>query len=547
MKRIFSICLLFLLLVSCAPNPSAPPSPTQAPPATVTITPATATPLPAARIWWRDAVFYEIFVRSFKDSNGDGIGDFNGITQELDYLQSLGITAIWLMPIQPSPSYHGYDVLNYYAVNPQYGSMNDFKNLLNSAHQHGIRVIIDMVLNHTSNLHPWFNAAQDTNSPYHSWYIWSNDNPNYLGPWKEKVWHPSQLGHYYYGIFTGNMPDLNYLNPEVTAQMEKMTAYWLNDIGVDGFRLDAAAHLVEEGPKQANTASTHTWLKDFTTFYKTEKPGAYVVGEVTGAGGFIAKTYSGQMDQIFNFELASAVVNSVGGGSNSSVTSSFKFTLKDKPDGNYATFLTNHDQNRVMSVFDGDVNKAKLAASLLLTSPGTPFIYYGEEIGMKGQKPDENIRLPMQWAADVASAGFTTGKPWRSPNTSTDMSNVTIEESDPTSLLNHYRSLIAIRKTHTALQTGSLALLDSGSPAVFAALRMEGDQVILVIINLSKEIITDYKLSLSTSSIPDGTYQPKTIFGNGIADPLIFKSGKFSAYQPLAQLPAQSTTIFVLK
>jgi glycosidase len=502
--------------------------------------PATATPPPAPRIWWRDAVFYEIFVRSFSDSNGDGTGDFNGITQKLDYLQSLGVTALWLMPIQPSPSYHGYDVLNYYAVNPQYGSMDDFKALLKAAHEHKMRVIIDLVLNHTSSQHPWFvDANSSPQSKYRDWYVWSDTSQG-------KLWFQGN-GGFYYSAFTKNMPDLNYRNPAVTAQMEKMSAYWLKDIGVDGFRIDAAKHLIEEGAKLENTAATHEWLKGFTTFYKTESPQAYVVGEVGGMGSQIAKTYNGQMDEIFNFELASATVQSVAGGGSSSVISYLKFALRDKPDGNYATFLTNHDQVRPMSRFGGDINKAKLAAALLLTAPGTPFIYYGEEIGMLGQKPDEDIRLPMQWTADSATAGFTSGVPWRKPNASTVATNVSMEDKDPASLLNYYRALIALRKSTPALETGSLALLDTGSTTVFASLRQEGEQIILVLVNLSKESVTDYNLSLPTTFIPDGVYQPETIFGKGNAGPLTVSAGKFNAYQPLAQLAPQSVVIFKLK
>lgn len=535
MKRAASFVLLVFLLVSCVPHTN----PTPAITAAITTTPAIINS-PQTHPWWQEAVFYEIFVRSFKDSNGDGIGDFNGLTSKLDYLQSLGVTALWLMPIHPSPSYHGYDVLNYYAVNPQYGSLDDFKHLLSEAHARGIRIIIDLVLNHTSSQHPWFiDANSSPNSIYRNWYVWSDTSLS-------NKWYPGNNG-YYYAYFWSGMPDLNYRNPEVTQQMEKMSAYWLNTIGVDGFRIDAAKHLIEDNNKLENTPQTHTWFEQYYTFYKNEKPDAYVVGEVANAGGLIAKTYAGQMDQIFNFELASAMLNSVGGNSTSSINSSYKLALKDKPDSNYATFLTNHDQNRALSFFNGDVNKAKIAASLLLTSPGTPFIYYGEEIGMQGVKPDEDIRLPMQWTADPTTAGFTTSSPWRAPGATTSIFNVASEDQDPASLLNHYRSLIALRRQHSSLETGSFSLLETENTGVFASLRKDGQEIIVTVINLSVSPVNNYQLSLPDALFHNGNYSAQLIFGTGSAASLQVLDGKIETYRPIDLLPPYSTYIILLK
>lgn len=205
LKRIFFTLLLFSLLASCASPFPGFGSASQA----------------GSLPWWRTAVFYEIFVRSFYDTDNDGIGDFNGIIQKLDYLESLGVTAIWLMPIHPSPSYHGYDVLDYYAVNPEYGTMDDFKTLLEEAHKRDIRIIIDLVLNHTSSQHPWFlEANSDPNSPYRDYYVWEDES-------KGSGWHKGKHG-YYYGLFWGGMPDLNYNNPAVTGDMLNVTEYWLN-------------------------------------------------------------------------------------------------------------------------------------------------------------------------------------------------------------------------------------------------------------------------------------------------------------------------------
>ncbi|MEW5940069.1 MAG: alpha-amylase family glycosyl hydrolase [Chloroflexota bacterium] len=477
------LLLLFAFLASACgllAGPTEPPIPTATRPEV----------REEAAPWWREIVFYEIFVRSFKDSDGDGIGDFNGIVEKLDYLQELGVGGIWLMPIHPSPSYHGYDVTDYYAVNPDYGTMEDFKRLLEEARKRNIRVIIDLVLNHTSNQHPFFRAALDSASPFHDWYIWS-DAPQAWGQW-----HPTQPnGPYYYGFFCECMPDLNYANPEVTAEMEKVVNFWLADVGVDGFRLDAAKHLFEADGRIENVPATHEWFAEFYRGYKSVAPEAYTVGEVYGAGAFLAKTYESQMDQVFNFELASGFLNSANAGVISAVDSAYKFSLNNMPNGNYATFLANHDQNRVMTVLNGNVEKAKVAAALLLTAPGTPFLYYGEEIGMTGAKPDEMIRTPMQWSAD-ANAGFTLGVPWEPVNPDFAQVNVAAQTDDPASLLAHYRALVRLRNAHPALRTGSATLVPTNHPSVFALLRADENEAILALVNLGGEFVRAYQLDL---------------------------------------------------
>lgn len=534
MKKLLTFILLISILVGCAPL-QATPQPTSLPSPVSTAVP---TPPMESTHWWNEAVFYEIFVRSFNDSDGDGIGDFNGITQKLDYLQKLGINAIWLMPIHPSSSYHGYDVINYYAVNPDYGTMGDFKNLLNEAHKRDIKIIIDLVLNHTSNQHPFFmDANSSPDSLYRDWYVWSDTSGD--------RWHQGN-GGYYYGYFGDTMPDLNYRNPAVTEQLFKLVSYWLTDIGIDGFRLDAAKHLIEEGNKLENTESTHEWLKGFYTFYKNTNPDAYTVGEVAGAGGFIATKYTQQTDHIFNFELASGIVNSIVGEANSSVNSAWTFTLKDASNGEYATFLTNHDQNRVMSDLNGNMEKAKLAAAILLTSPGTPFLYYGEEIGMQGKKPDEDIRLPMQWSAD-ANAGFSTGTPWRPPDLNYAEVNVAKQDTDPNSLLNWYRKLIQLRKDHAVLQAGSLTVLETGNPGIYAVLRNNDREHMLVLMNLKGMPISDYSLGLKKQALPDGNFTPQSLLDSNAAASLTVAGGMLAQYKPLAQLSPYTAYIFQLK
>jgi alpha-amylase len=236
-------------------------------------------------IWWNDEVFYEIFVRSFNDSDGNGIGDIQGIIDKLDYLNDgnpatttdLGITGLWLMPIFPSPSYHGYDVTDYRDINSDYGTLEDFRRLLTEAHSRGIKIIIDFVGNHTSDQHQWFTQSASGQSK-RDWYLWEQSNPNFNGPWGQTVWH-QRNNAYYYGLFWGGMPDLNFHNDEVTQEIKDISQFWA-EIGVDGFRIDAVKHWVEEGSNQENTQSTLDWWRNYYAFQKSLSPSFMTVGEV---------------------------------------------------------------------------------------------------------------------------------------------------------------------------------------------------------------------------------------------------------------------------
>ena len=532
------------------PTDTAQPTLTPMPLPTIPVTPVQpVTGLPQGTDdypWWNDTVFYEIFVRSFYDSDGDGIGDFNGLTSKLDYLNDgdpntstdLGVTGLWLMPIHPSPSYHGYDVTDYYAVNPEYGTMEDFKNLLNEAHKRGIRIIIDWVLNHTSNQHPWFKSAvSDKNSPYRDWYIWSDTNPLYQGPWGETVWHSSPTG-FYYGIFVDFQPDLNFNNPAVTQEMDKMAAFWLKEVGVDGFRLDAAKHLIEDGHQQENTTATHTWYKEFRPFNKNVKPQVLTIGEVQGPSNVVSTYLAGdELDLGFDFDLANKMVTSVQAQNGEDFGDILTREVSIFRPGQFATFLTNHDQNRIMSVLNDDMDAAKNAATLLLTSPGVPFLYYGEEIGMLGKKPDEDIRRPLQWSAD-ASAGFTTGSPWRAPASDYTTKNIASQSADSNSLLSFYRKLIYICNNHAALRVGDYYFIGTGHRAVSASLRVSRNETVLIIVNLSSELISDYGLNLEQGPL-SGDYVLAPLLDNGqFTSPAITDQGGFENYQPLPELPA---------
>ena len=504
--------------------------------------------------WWNDSVCYEIFVRSFKDSNADGIGDFNGITEKLDYLNDgdpatstdLGITCLWLMPIYPSPSYHGYNVTDYYAVNPEYGTMEDFRSLLEAAHTHGICLILDLTLNHTSTLHPWYIEATDPASPYHDWYIWSAYDPGYTGSWGQPVWFPYN-DKYYYSTFGANFADLNYNNPAVNAEMQEVVRFWLEEVGVDGFRLDAAKHMIEEGSVQANSASTHDWWKGFRTFYKQVNPQAFTVGEIWDTTAITAQYLQGdEFDLALDFYLAAAFINSVNQESASAAINQLELSYTSLPSLQNAPFLTNHDQNRLIDQVGNDPQKTMVAASLLLTAPGMPFIYYGEEIGMEGQKPDEQIRRPMQWS-DIHYGGFSLVFPWEPLAPGWRSQNVASQITDPTSILSHYRNLIQARNQHASLRVGGLNVLTTGNDALYGIMRISQQEAILVLVNLSGEPIRDYALSLEQSHLAGGSYTPIAILGTGEFNLLSASStGGFSQYIPLAEIPPYATFILQL-
>jgi len=504
--------------------------------------------------WWNDTVFYEIFVRSFYDSDSDGIGDFNGIIGKLDYLndgdpstkQDLGITGLWLMPINASPSYHGYDVTDYYSVNPEYGSMEDFQNLLDEAHNRGIRIIMDLVLNHTSTKHPWFvEASEDPESPYRDYYIWEDHPQGFKSPWGTGVWHSADNG-YYYGIFWEGMPDLNYTNPEVTAEMQAVIRFWLEDVGVDGFRLDAIKHLIEDGSIQENTPATHAWWEGFYDYYTSINPDAFTVGEAWTSTSEVVNYIGDEMNIAFEFDTAGAILNSSRTENNRFIQRAHQLLVESYPPHQFATFLTNHDQWRTMSELSNKVGQAKIAASLLLTGPGVPFLYYGEEIGQIGRKPDENIRTPMQWSAE-ANAGFTVADmPWRRPQGDYDVRNVIMQIDDPGSLLSHYRALIQTRNAYEALQSGSLVELPTSDPRLYATLRYTQEQILLILINLSKDQIQDYRFCLSEGSLQAGT--ATEILNNlEIGSPDINNNGGFDNYQPIEVLDAYTTYIIELE
>lgn len=499
--------LLAALLAACATPGAAPP----APPAWPANPPAYA----PAEGWWREAVFYEVFVRSFQDSDGDGAGDLRGLIQRLDHLNDgdpsttadLGVDALWLMPVFASPSYHGYDTTDYEALERDYGTPDDFRDLIVEAHRRGLKVIVDLVLNHTSSQHPWFRAAaRSVADPRRDWYVWRADDPGWGQPWNpgQGTWYPAG-GAFYYGVFWSGMPDLNWKNPAVADEAARLARLWL-DRGVDGFRLDAVRYLVEDGGgQQADRPATHAALKAFAAAVRAHKPSATLVGEAWADTLTISDYYGDtaavpggdELPLLFDFPLATQLVQGVLAGSAEGIDATLRDVLATYPAGvTDAPFLTNHDQVRVATELGGDPARLKLAAAILLTLPGAPFLYYGEEIGLRNRADgnDESKRTPMPWDGS-AGRGFTTGTPWYAFSDMPPDGHVAAQAADPGSILSRYRQVIRARQGSAALRRGALGPLASGSPALLAFTRAAAGETVLVVHNLSGAQVTSATLT----------------------------------------------------
>jgi alpha-amylase len=496
--------------------------------------------------WWIDRTFYEVFVRSFADSNGDGIGDLAGLTARLDQLNDgdastttdLGITGLWLMPTFPSPSYHGYDVIDYRSVNPDYGSVAGLRALVAAAHQRGIAVILDLPLNHTSSENPWFVASERGTGRYADWYVWS-DSPLGSG------WQPDGK-RYYYAAFGADLPDLNLANAAVTAEVTADAQFWLTDIGIDGFRLDAAKYLIEDGASTQNTLETHAWWQTFRSSIDEASPGALLLGEVWDTPQVSSSYVPNDLNMTFEFALAGAYLSAAGSGNGDALGRVLaRITTLYPASGGFGAFLTNHDQDRVASQLEGDPTKLRVAADLLLTGPGVPFIFYGEEIGMTGAKPDERIRTPMRWDDSSPAAGFSSHVPWEAMSGDPLAMNVATESADPGSLLAHYRELISLRAAHPAISEGTYTPVASDLPAVVAALRSSPTETALVLTNVSGTAATP-TLTLPSGPLC-GTPTFDVVLGDGPATPpIVSTAGGFSGYRPLPSLPPRSSAVIVL-
>lgn len=550
--------VLSLVLVGCGapaltPGPSLT-APTASPvgqPAPDAPCPEPPQPSPAAGPWWRDRIFYEVFVRSFADSNGDGIGDLRGLTDRLDYLNDgdpatagdLGVTGIWLMPVAESPSYHGYDVVDYGAIERDYGTREDFETLVAAAHERGIAVIVDFVLNHTSIDHPWFTDARTPGSAHDDWYVWADTQPAVSGPGGRPVWHPLD-GRWYYGYFWEGMPDLNVANPDVTTAIDDVARLWLEGFDVDGFRLDAARHLIEAGEQLENTPATLDWLVGFRQRTHAFAPGALVLGEVwdstVTAASYVQR---GSLDLAFEFELAGAILGAIRLGDAETLAHVQASVLDAYPPGGYAAFLSNHDQDRVFDTLGRDPAAARLAATLLLTNPGVPFVYYGEEVGLRGRKPDEAIRTPLPWTAGGPGFGFTTGTPWEPLAPGAETAAIAVQDDDPGSLLNHYRTLGALRAAHPALANGRYVPVEAASRAIHANLRHGPDETLLVVANLSDEPVDDVALTLEAGPLCGAPALHVLLGPVDAVAPTVTPAGGFVDYRPVDRLEPREALI----
>jgi glycosidase len=496
--------------------------------------------------WWQNRTFYEVFVRSFADSNGDGVGDLQGLIGRLDYLRSvdsdhandLGVDGLWLMPTFPSPSYHGYDVTDYEGVQPDYGSIDDLKELVREAHRRGIAVILDLPLNHTSDQHPWFVASKAGLDDKADWYVWS-DQPQGNG------WQASG-DRYYYANFGPDLPDLNLRNPDVTAELTADADFWIGAVGVDGFRLDAAKHLIEDGATTENTPETHAWLRTFTDAIHAKRPDTLLLGEVWDAPKVSASYVPGDLDLTFDFTLSTAYVMAAQSGDGASLMQLMTNITKLYPgSGGFASFLSNHDMDRVASQLHSDPGQLGVAAELLLFGPGVPFVYYGEEIGMTGAKPDERIRTPMRWDSTSPAAGFSSHDPWEALSDDPSSVSVAGEMRVNGSLLEHYRALIEFRHMHPALSVGTWTPVASDQPSVVAALRVASTETALVVTNLSTKPVSP-TLSLASGPLC-GRPEVFGAWGQSIhAPPASTATGGFDGYRPVAMLPPQSTLVILL-
>lgn len=430
MKKILSLLLLVSILTGCQPKEKE---------------------INLAELNPQNDTYYHLFVRSFADSDGDGVGDINGITENLDYLEDLGITGIWLMPINPSPSYHGYSVTNYYDIDPEYGTLEDFQNLIDTANEKGITIMIDLVINHTSDQHPWYvDARSSSNSPYRDYYIWQGSTA--------------------FSSFVGGMVDLNLDNEGVKTEIKNIFDFYL-DMGVRGFRLDAVKHFFEKPGVTAVTLKNTFFLLEMNAYIKETYPDSFITAEVWETNHEFNVDYFIGTDSILDFTIAGIIQNRIGVGTNTyQLASSIKRVLDDyravNPNFVASPFITNHDLDRIasMSGFNGaqGLERMKLAANVLLTLPGSPFIYYGDEIGMKGVRYegtnipgygvvyDEYRRQPLLWGNPAIQ---TTWLPSDGSNNNT--ADIPTQLANPNSLLNQYKTMIQLRNTHPALAYGN--------------------------------------------------------------------------------------------
>jgi maltose alpha-D-glucosyltransferase/alpha-amylase len=487
-------------------------------------------------LWYKDAVVYELHVKAFQDGNGDGIGDFQGLTERLDYVQSLGVDCLWLLPFFPSPLRDdGYDIADYDAVSPHYGSMADFERFLTAAHGRGLRVIADLVVNHTSDQHPWFQEARrDPTSPRRAYYVWSADDKRYrdariifVDTEKSNWTWDAEAGAYYWHRFFSHQPDLNYDNPAVKAEMLRVMQFWL-DKGLDGFRCDAVPYLYErEGTDCENLPETHVFLKALRAALDARYQGKVLLAEANQWPKDV-RPYFGDGDEFhmaFHFPVMPRLFMAVHGADRRPITDMFLHTPEIPDTCQWCLFLRNHDEltlemctdperdymyyayaqdplmklnvgirRRLAPLLANDRRKLELLHGLLFSLPGTPIIYYGDELGMGDNvhlRDRNGVRTPMQWSAD-RNAGFSGADAAalyspviNDPVYGYQVVNVEAQLRTPSSLLQWMRALIATRKTTRVFGRGRLRFLHPANARVVAYLREYDGDTVLVAANLA--------------------------------------------------------------
>jgi glycosidase len=392
--------------------------------------------------------------------------------------------------------------------------MADFETFLAAAHDRGIRVIIDYVMNHCSDEHPWFVQSESEDPFYREFFTWSGYNPGGSGPWGQDVWHWDDSG-WYYGLFTGGMPDLNYETQAVKDSMFETATYWLDSVGVDGFRLDAVLYIHEDGDQLQNTQATLDFWADFNSHVKTVEPEALSVGEAwTSTGTILQYVTEDRLDICFEFDLSYAMLGSVNDADAGWVSWKAGEVYQVYPYLQYATFLTNHDQDRAFTSLGENEAKAKAAAGIYLTLPGVPFLYYGEEIGMVGSGDHLNIRTPMQWTRG-SNAGFTTGTPWNYISSNYTDYNVADEAGDQGSLLEWYKRLIRVRNASPALRQGTYAPLEASDSAVMAFVRQHEQQTVLSLVNTWSGSLDGITLTGNAATLDPGEHTLVNLLQDG--------------------------------
>lgn len=496
--------------------------------------------------WWKNAVGYQVYPRSFKDTNNDGVGDIAGIIEKLPYLKSLGVDFIWINPIYKSPNVdNGYDISDYEDVQPEFGSLNDFKILLDKAHDIGIKVILDLVVNHTSDQHPWFiESKKSKDNPYRDYYMWADATPDKMpNDWTSftgnSTWtYDETTKQAYFHVFAPQQPDLNWRNPKLRQEIYKMIRWWL-DLGIDGFRMDAISH-IQKAPFDYEPPKDDPW-KPFMNVkgiddYMAEMRDIFnqydimTVGEASGVSSKQAPEWTdpkkkGYINMIFEWEHNAREGEE---GHERINVDEMKQVLsrwqKDQENSGWnALYFENHDNPRINTILGNETKKsAKAIAMSYFFLKGTPFIYQGQELGMTnypfksidevdddesqiryhnmvngGKDPKEALqiithwtrdhsRTPMQWTSDI-KAGFTEGTPWMKINQNTKTINVESEMADPDSVLNFYKKMIAFRKSEPTFIEGNYDWFLQSDPDVYAYLRTDDKKQFLVIVNFSKQ------------------------------------------------------------